>query len=56
MSICSYDCFHCIYKDCIQNKMSSKDRKEIKERDKRYAYCSNGRSVVQSKKIKRKYK
>lgn len=54
MAKCRYDCFHCIYADCIIEKMSSKERREIKKRDERYEYCSNGRSVVPSRTLKQR--
>lgn len=35
-SKCNHDCFNCTYDDCIIESISSKERKEIKERDKQY--------------------
>ncbi len=36
MAKCNRDCFNCKYEDCIIEKASSEERKEIRERDNRY--------------------
>lgn len=36
MGKCNRDCFHCKYDDCIVTGISSKERKEIKERDTKF--------------------
>ena len=42
---CNYDCFNCIYNDCIVNTASPSERKEIRERDNRY-YNSTGSKML----------
>ena len=36
MARCNNDCFNCIHDDCIISNISSKERREIKDRDTRY--------------------
>lgn len=33
MAVCNYDCFNCIYDDCIVEGVTDKEREEMKERD-----------------------
>ena len=33
---CNHDCFNCPFDDCINDVLTSKERKEIAERDKNY--------------------
>ena len=35
MAKCNRDCFNCTYEDCIVNDISSEERSEIKERDRK---------------------
>ena len=37
MAKCDRDCFNCKYSDCIQDNLTSKERKEIKERDRSFS-------------------
>ena len=37
MAKCDRDCFNCKYSDCIQDNLTSKERKEIKERDRNFS-------------------
>lgn len=53
MKKCNRDCFNCIYDDCVIGTLSSKERKEIKERDK--SIMSYG-SVVKARPINRRQK
>ena len=51
---CNEDCFNCVHDDCIVDVLSSKDRKEITERDKRY--FNSGTVSLQARPRKRKYR
>ena len=37
MAKCNRDCFNCAYDDCIVDNMSSEERTEAKERDKKFS-------------------
>jgi hypothetical protein len=49
MSKCNHDCFNCTYDDCIVGvtQISKEERKEIKERDKRYFNGADSRALKQ---------
>lgn len=36
MPKCKHNCFECPYDDCIVNDITSDERKEMKERDKKF--------------------
>ena len=52
--MCQEDCFNCIFEDCIVNTITSKDRKEITERDKRY--YNTGNVSLKARPRKKKYR
>ena len=55
MAKCDRDCFNCKFSDCIVNGILSEDRKEIRERDKRYDIAVESRSITKRpKKLKHK--
>lgn len=33
---CNHDCFNCKFEDCVNDVLTQKERKEMKERDKNY--------------------
>lgn len=57
MARCNHDCFNCIYDDCIIEKMSSAERKEVKERDRRYFDVpAKTMSVVKQRPVRAKHR
>lgn len=57
MKKCDHNCFECKYDDCIIENMSSEERKEISDRDKRYFNSiSTTGSVVKARARRCKYR
>lgn len=57
MARCNHDCFNCIYDDCIIETMSSEERNEIKERDKRYFDApAKTMSIVKQRPVRAKHR
>ena len=54
MAKCNRDCFNCKFDDCVVNGITSEERSEIRERDKKIVDYGHVLKAIPNRAIKRK--